>query len=258
MYNFCPNIQIRFLVVFSILLNALLYGASADRVNEGKEVLKKVEGIRSEKNLAVKVNLSIENHNKNNRVQKVAYEVYYKGHNKTLVKQILPEEARGNFILMLGKDMWFYKKGNRRPIRITPQQRLLGGASNADIAKFGFYHDYDATLTGKDSIDGTTYLKLELKAKHSYLAYQKIYLYIHPKNFRIYKADFYGISNGILKTAYYSDYKNFGTLSAIPTTIKIIDRLFNTDNFTIIHYLKVQKSRIPEKYFNFNYLVHLK
>ncbi len=258
MYNPGINMRNRILISLFIISNMALCGVNLNWNDSGEELLKKVEGTRSENNLSLKVNLSIENHHKDKLVQKVTYQVYYKGHNKTLVKQISPKEAKGNFILMLGKDMWFYKKGNRRPIRITPQQRLLGGASNADIAKFGFYHDYDATVSGKDTIDGKTYLVLELRAKYKYLAYQKIHLFINPENSRVYKADFFGVGNGILKTAYYSDYKSFGNLSAIPTTIKIIDRLFNKNNYTVIRYLDVKRSRIPEKYFNFNYLVHLK
>jgi hypothetical protein len=64
-------------------------------------------------------------------------------------------------VLMKGDDMWINLSGSRRALRITPMQRLMGEASNGDVAKLSFSRDYNATILEADG----DLLKLELQAK---------------------------------------------------------------------------------------------
>lgn len=73
-------------------------------------------------------------------------------------------------MLMLGDNYWLLMPKSRRPIRITPMQKLLGEASVGDISTLTWSDDYQASLEGEDSVQREdqssveTY-RLALKAK---------------------------------------------------------------------------------------------
>ncbi len=226
--------------------------------NKAENILLRSDGFRNSKNSSAEVIVSLKNY-KNGKVDNwVKYDVWYKGHDKSLVKQIAPSEGRGSIILMTGPNMWYYKPGDYNPLRITPQQRLLGSASNADIAKMGFSFDYNASLTGTDTCLGRACYKLNLTAKNENQAYQKIIYYINKENYLPVKAEFLTLSGQLLKTAYYSDYKTFIDNYKTPAKIKIKENIFNKNTYTEIEYDSVKKRNFPEKYFNYNYLSSLK
>jgi hypothetical protein len=101
------------------------------------------------------------------------FELLVSGRDKTLVK-FASGRDRGNYLLMAGDDMWIYILNTRKPIRITPIQRLMGEASNGDVARANFSQDYDATLLSEEALDGSTCWKLELKAKSPGATYHRI------------------------------------------------------------------------------------
>ena len=53
---------------------------------------------------------------------------------KGLVRCVRPVKVAGRAILFVEQNMWIYVPGTRRALRISPQQRILGGVSNADVA----------------------------------------------------------------------------------------------------------------------------
>ena len=64
---------------------------------------------------------------------------------------------------MLRDAMWIYMPTASRPIRISPLQRLMGQASNGDVARTNFATDYDAKSVTED---GDAFV-LDLVAKRS-------------------------------------------------------------------------------------------
>jgi hypothetical protein len=246
-----PNIFFRLIFILIIQL-------SAENVSgqQGKDLLRKIEGPRAKKKSSFIVELSIQTEENGQKIQSAKYKVYYKGHQKSLIKQLEPKFSRGNLILMLKENMWFFKKGNRKPLRITPMQRLLGGASNADIAKFSFSNDYDVVSVTDTLIKQKKLYKLMLKAKFSYLPYPRIELLVYKSNYHLYQGFFYSLSGQLLKVAYYENYRKFDSNIEIPSVIRISDRMFGKNKETIIRYHSVRPHRIPNKYFNFDYLEH--
>lgn len=75
------------------------------------------------------------------------YEVYARPDRQSLVLFKSRTEA-GQKLLMLGDNYWLLMPKSRRPIRITPMQKLLGEASVGDISSLRWRDDYQATLTG--------------------------------------------------------------------------------------------------------------
>ena len=226
--------------------------------NDAQNILLKSDGFRNSENSSAEVNLTLKYFQKDRKNSEIKYDVWYKGHDNSIVKQITPEAGKGTIILMSGPNMWHYKPGDSNPLRITPQQKLLGGASNADIAKMGFSFDYNASLIGIDTCSGKKCYKLNLTAKDEKLAYQKIIYYIDEENYLPVKAEFLTVSGRLMKTAFYSDYKTFVDNFKTPSKIKIVENLFNRQNYTEIEYNSIKKKNFPNKYFNYNYLENLK
>ena len=101
------------------------------------------------------------------------YQVSQKGTDKTHVEFLSPRE-KGTFLLMLGDDMWVYLPDTRRPVRITPLERLTGDASNGDVARTNYAYDYDAVYLRREKCGDTECHVLELTARRKSSTYHKI------------------------------------------------------------------------------------
>ena len=68
-------------------------------------------------------------------------------------------KAAGRKFLMLGDKSWLLVPGSRHPIAISPNQRMLGSMSFADLGRINLTRDYSATLrnvTETCAADGST------------------------------------------------------------------------------------------------------
>ena len=70
----------------------------------------------------------------------------------SLLRFVLPARDAGKLMLKNGNDLWFYDPTNKASVRLSPQQRLLGQASNGDVATVNLAKDYKATLAGEEDI----------------------------------------------------------------------------------------------------------
>jgi len=108
----------------------------------------------------------------------VDFEIYAKGRDKALVIFRDPKN-NGRKVLTVGKRMWLIVPGTTNPVPITPNQRLLGGASFGDVARLRFADDYDAAVRGVTTdIGGRECLVLDLTAKDPAAPYPKVTLYL--------------------------------------------------------------------------------
>ena len=72
------------------------------------------------------------------------FRVFGKGSDRSVVEFTFPQTEKGKYLLMLRDAMWIYLPTASRPIRISPLQRLMGQASNGDVARTSFTVDYNA------------------------------------------------------------------------------------------------------------------
>jgi hypothetical protein len=152
--------------------------------------------------------------------------------------------------------MWVQLPNTHRPLRITPIQRLMGEASNGDVARLGLSRDYTAESLGKEIVEGTACLKLKLTARSRGATYHKIMLFVREKDLRTVKAEFFLLSGKHFKTAYYTEFKSFNGKTLL-AEMTIIDELQQWKK-TTIEYLSVEEKSLPARYFNKNNLVHIK
>lgn len=171
------------------------------------------------------------------------FRVYGKGTDRSVVEFLAPASDKGRYLLMLRDAMWIYLPSSSRPIRISPMQRLMGQASNGDVARTSFTVDYHAKSATQD---GDAWL-LELEAKDPSMSYKRIRLWIDRTSYEPRRADFYVASGKLLKRAHY---KQFGTMAGrrVVTEVEIED-LLRAGNRTVMRYANLTARNNPDKMF---------
>lgn len=134
------------------------------------------------------------------------------GQYNSLVQFVEPARDRGKVMLRTGNVLWFYDPSSKSSVRISPQQRLLGQASNGDVMAVNLARDYKATLVGMETIqDGDRQPRechhLDLAAAAQDVTYHRIEYWVEKGSSRPVKGKFYSESGRLLKTAYYRKYE---------------------------------------------------
>ncbi|WP_347258401.1 outer membrane lipoprotein-sorting protein [Methylocaldum sp.] len=171
-----------------------------------------------------------------------------------------PVSERGKALLMDQSNLWFHSPLSSKPIRITPQQRLLGEASNGDVASTDFSGDYDPTYLRRETVDGIPCHVLELKAKPDSLAtYDKLHLWIQEKNFMPYQAEFFAATGKLLKTARYTRYEKLPDLGGKEQLVTIeIQNPLSAGKKTIMEYSQFKVTELPVSRFTVSALSRLR
>ena len=175
----------------------------------------------------------------------------------SLVLFVLPARDAGKLMLKNGNDMWFYDPTNKASVRLSPQQRLLGQASNGDVATVNLAKDYKATLAGdEDILDGERRTrkarKLTLTALSPDVTYASIEMWVDAENNRPLKARFFAESSRLLKTAYYRRFQpELG--AERPTETVIIDGL-NPQSVTLMRFSDYKARAIPDTWIQRDFL----
>jgi outer membrane lipoprotein-sorting protein len=168
-----------------------------------------------------------------------------------------PQRDAGKLMLKNGSDLWFYDPGTKSAVRISPQQRLLGQASNGDVVTVNFARDYSAEIAAEESIqDGERRprraVKLQLKAAGPDATYGAIELWLDAVSSAPIKARFFAESGRLLKSAYYRRFQS--QLGAErPTETVIIDGLDPT-SVTLVRLSDFALKALPLSWFQRDYL----
>lgn len=180
------------------------------------------------------------------------YDVYVRENRESLVLFQSATEA-GQKMLMLGDNYWLLMPKSRRPIRITPMQKLLGEASVGDISTLTWSDDYQASLEGEDSVQREdqssveTY-RLALKAKTAGASYQAITLWLNRADASPIKAELYLHSGKLAKVAWFTVQGDRVVEMTLLDKIQPLRR-------TVIEYQSVQPKRLEDKFYNPAYLI---
>jgi len=181
------------------------------------------------------------------------YTVFIKPGRRSLVLFRSAGEA-GQKVLMLDDAFWMLMPGTRRPLRITPMQKLLGEASTGDVATLTWSEDYTGKLVNANYSGEpceTACKQLELISTHKGTSYQRIELWLDKRNVPLY-ARLYLKSGRLAKEARYTLGKLNGKESV--TAMTLFDSI-NTSKRTEIHYLSTKPASIPDKFYNPTFLL---
>lgn len=183
------------------------------------------------------------------------YNVYTRENRESLVIFKSPVEA-GQKMLMLGDNYWLVMPKSRRPIRITPMQKLLGEASVGDISTLTWSEDYQASWVSNETIESNLKAvktnRLRLSANTSGASYEVIDLWLDAKDDFPIKADLYLRSGKLAKQAWFTRGERAG--QARVTEMTLLDQIQPAKK-TVIEYQAITPMALEDKYYNPAYLV---
>jgi hypothetical protein len=77
----------------------------------------------------------------------------------------------GRRILVSGNRTWLLVPGTSHAVAVSANQRLVGAASIADVARLRFAEEFDGSVRGREDVDGVACDAVDLKAKSRSAAY---------------------------------------------------------------------------------------
>jgi outer membrane lipoprotein-sorting protein len=201
------------------------------------------------------VDVTIVTTSKDEAPEERRYRVLSKGNDRTIVMVTAPADERGQILLMREHDLWIFLPNVSQPVRLSLAQRLTGQVANGDLARANFTGDYNPKVLRIDTIDGVRYYVLELTAVDNSVTYRRVLYWVRESNSEPFKAEFYSVSNRLLKTCTYGKYaKMAGRLR--PTELVMTDAL-RAGEQSVLDYSDMKPRDLPDKVFTKDYLKKL-
>ncbi len=146
--------------------------------------------------------------------------------------------------------MWLLVPGASRALPITPNQRLLGGASVGDVARVEFAKDYQAALRPeREEVGGRSCRVLDLTATSEASPYPGVVLWFDEKE-RVPCRLLFSLPSG--KEAKDVVFTKFQKVSGrtVVAEMEIRDKLAGAPGtLTRLEYLEVQPAKIDDRFF---------
>jgi hypothetical protein len=142
-----------------------------------------------------------------------------------------------------------------QPVRLSLSQRLTGQVANGDLARANFAGDYDAKILRTEEIDGTPAYVLELVARERGVTYHRVVYWVRKDNAWPIKAEFYALSDRLLKSARYEDFQRAAGAMR-PMRIVMRDAL-HADERSTLQYSDMKQRELPDRIFTKDYLKRL-
>lgn len=230
--------------------------ASSSRTEdvEARKIVEKADLVRFPSDgFLVEVTITSTQPDKNSEIRK--YRVLSKGISNTIVMVTEPASERGQILLMKERDLWVFMPDVSQPVRIPLSQRLTGQVANGDLARANFAADYNPKILRTETIGGNAYHVLELTAIDRGVTYQRLIYWVRQKDNWPYKAEFYSLSNRLLKTAKYEDFQTMA--GKIRPTRLVIDDALTSGSRSVLQYEGMKLRDLPDKMFTKDYLKKL-
>jgi len=183
------------------------------------------------------------------------YKILSKGNSNTIVMTLEPASERGQILLMRGRDLWMFLPRVSQPVRLSLAQRLIGQVSNGDIARANFAGDYNAKVVATERLGNDAAYVLELVAVDRSVTYQRVRYWVSQASMRPLKAEFYSLSDRLLKTCDYRDYKQLSG-NVRPTRLLMTDAI-NKGEQSVLDYSAMKLRELPDQIFTKEYLRRL-
>lgn len=245
-----------------LALGGLLVTATpvfAKDLTDADAILAGADGYRNFKDQSFTFDLELRASTAGSKEKVFGLAVEIKDPHTSLVRYVSPATERGKALLMSDNNLWFQSPNNQKPIRITPQQRLLGEASNGDVASTDFSGDYQPRLLGIETAEGKRSYKLELTAKPGRLAaYQRLFLWVRTDDLAPVKAEFFAPSGKPLKTAWYRRFQPVAEAGGKRQLVEVeIVNALNDKARTVMRYSNFDVKALPASRFNLRTLANL-
>jgi outer membrane lipoprotein-sorting protein len=173
----------------------------------------------------------------------------------SLAETVEPLRFKGSKILQLDRNMWMARPGLRKPIPISPRQKLSGQAAQGDIASTSYALDYKGSLLRDETFNGESSYVLELTARNKSCTYDRILYWVSKSRLVGVKAEFYSLSGKLLKSATF-EYGNLVSHRgrSIPFVSKTTIKDALTPNETTLTYSNVETAEFAAAEFDLSRL----
>lgn len=178
------------------------------------------------------------------------FDIYIKGHDRALIV-FRGGKNDGRKALTVGEKMWLLIPGAENPVPVTPNQRLMGGASFGDVARARFADDFTATLRpGTETVGDRICRVLDLVAKSPKAAYPRVTLWLDAEGERLPRQLLFFLPSG--KEAREVRFTKFRKVrdKTVVAEMEIRDLLGpKAQSVTRLEYLDIQPARIDDVIF---------
>jgi hypothetical protein len=177
------------------------------------------------------------------------FQIYTKGADRGLIV-FRGGKNDGRKILNVGEKMWLMVPGASRALPITPNQRLLGGASVGDVARVQFAEEFAAVLRpGTERVDGKPCRVLDLTAKAAAAPYPRVVLWFDDRERLPCRLLFTLPSGKLAKEVTFTKFQQ-ASGKTIVAEMDIRDLLAGRPGtLTRLEYLDYRSAKIDDKFF---------
>lgn len=190
----------------------------------------------------------------NDRIQERTLDVKARGYD-FLALMRSPPKVKGQKLLMVSHNMWFRRPNLRKPVPVSPRQKLVGGASYGDIAATNYADDYAAEFLADEIVDGEPCYVFDLKAIHKKATYDGIKYWVSKDRLVGVKAEYYAVSGKLLKSASFEHWNQI-QLRNLPhpfiSKMTIVDALMG-NNVTTLDFIDHRIMTVRPSTFDLNY-----
>lgn len=177
----------------------------------------------------------------------------YAANDSSLAETLAPAKSAGARMLQVGRNMWLYKPGLRKPVSISPRQRLSGMAAVGDIASTHYAREYKVESAAQELLGDEPVKVLDLTAAQRTSTYDRIRYWVSLRSGLGLRAEFFSVGGKRLKVAEF-EYANVveiaGRKQAFVSRMLITDAL--TDAQTELRYDRVRIQPVPSSLFDVN------
>lgn len=175
------------------------------------------------------------------------YRILSKGNENTIVQTLEPANDRGQAMLMRGRDLWVFMPDVSQPVRLSLAQRLTGQVANGDLARASFAGDYEPKILRTETIDGEKMYVLELTAVDRGVTYAKVLYWVRQSNNFPHRAEFYSLSDRLLKVCRYEKFQNLG--GRVRPTQLVMEDALRKGEVSTLRYSQMALKDLPDRVF---------
>ncbi len=185
-------------VFFIFLSSIFLISPQAPGANE---ILNRVDENMSSENRVVESTMIIHGRRNSRTITSVTYSV---GDEKSFTEYLSPAREKGTKMLKLEDKLWIYSPSTDRTIQISGHM-LRQSVMGSDLSYEDMMDDrklqeiYDASVSGKETIDGRSCFVLDLVAKVNDASYQMQRMWVDAERFIPLKQEMYAKGGELLK-----------------------------------------------------------
>lgn len=188
----------------------------------------------------------------------VSYSVQAKGFD-FVATTLAPQKQKGQKLILLKGNMWFWKQDLNKPVPISQRQKLTGNASYGDIAATNYADDYTEKPLEDELVNGEPCHVFDLTAKNKErTTYDRIVYWISKSRGVGIKADYYSVSGMRLKSStmeYENVAKSDDGQQQVFISRMVIANQVTASEATTLDFSTPKLTDVPASVFNLNLLM---